>query len=259
MEMTIQKLARLAGVSARTLRYYDETGLLKPIRVNSAGYRIYGSGEVDRLQHILFYRELGLPLDQIKTLLASPDFDSRRALEDHRRALLERRRQLDLLIENVERTMAHLEGRGTMTDKEKFEGFKRSMVEQNEARHGKEAREKYGEAAVNASNAKMMGMTESQMAKMEALSTAIIEKLAVALKTGDPAGPLAQEVAELHRQWLQCCWQSYSREAHAGLGSMYAEDPRFTAFYDDKAGVGAAEFLRDAILHYTGQPGTAAD
>src|SRR5689334_20695829 len=124
MEYTVQKLGQLAGISPRTLRYYDEIGILKPARINSSGYRIYGEIEVDRLQQILFYRELGIDLDTIKELVTSPSFDSANALREHREKLLEKRSQLDLLIANVDKTLALKEGRIIMSDKEKFEGFK---------------------------------------------------------------------------------------------------------------------------------------
>ncbi|MDQ0973298.1 DNA-binding transcriptional MerR regulator [Neobacillus niacini] len=143
MEYTIQKLASLAGVSTRTLRYYDEIGILKPARINSSGYRIYGQEEVNRLQQILFYRELGVGLDSIKEIVTAPTFDGARALREHREKLLEKREQLDLLITNVDKTIALTEGRITMSNKEKFEGFKKKMVEDNEKKYGKEIRDKY--------------------------------------------------------------------------------------------------------------------
>jgi len=90
MEYTVQKLGRLAGISTRTLRYYDEIGILKPARINSSGYRIYGKEEVDRLQQILFYRELGVSLDSIKNIITSPSFNGVEALREHREKLLEK-------------------------------------------------------------------------------------------------------------------------------------------------------------------------
>lgn len=127
IEYTVQKLARLAGVSARTLRYYDEIGILKPARINSSGYRIYGQNEVNRLQQILFYKELGVSLDVIKDIVTSPNYDGLKALRDHREQLLSKRKRLDVLIANVEKTIASMEGRITMTDQEKFEGFKQEV------------------------------------------------------------------------------------------------------------------------------------
>ena len=128
MEYTVQKLANLAGISTRTIRYYDEIGILKPARINSSGYRIYGQREVDRLQQILFYRELGVCLDDIKSIMTDPSFDGAKALEEHLKKLLEKRKQLDLLIANVKKTIAAKEGRIHMSDKEKFEGFKNKCL-----------------------------------------------------------------------------------------------------------------------------------
>jgi DNA-binding transcriptional MerR regulator len=251
VEYTVQKLGNLAGISARTLRYYDEIGILKPARINSSGYRIYGQAEVDRLQQILFYRELGLDLDSIKKIVTAPTFDGAKALREHREKLLEKVEQLEKLIQNVDRTIASTEGRMKMSNKEKFEGFKKKMVEENEKKYGKEIREKYGEERVNQSNAKLMNMTEEEHEAVTKLAQQVQETLAAAFATGDPAGELAQRAADLHRQWLCFYWKEYSKEAHAGLAQMYVDDERFTAYYD-KEQPGTAEFLRDAVWIYTG-------
>ncbi|MBG9944772.1 MerR family transcriptional regulator [Brevibacillus formosus] len=250
MEYTVQKLGLLAGVSTRTLRYYDEIDLLKPARINSSGYRIYGQQEVDRLQQILFYRELGVSLEEIKEILNSPTFDADQALREHREKLLERRAQLDALIANVDLTLAQREGTKTMSDKQKFEGFKQKFIDDNEAQYGEEIRAKYGSDLVDKSNQKIKGMTEQEYAALEQLNEELHETLAQAFATGDPAHELAQKAADLHRQWLSFYWDSYSKEAHAGVAQMYVDDPRFTAYYD-KEQPGVAEFLRDAVAIYT--------
>ncbi|MGJ7911606.1 MerR family transcriptional regulator [Neobacillus sp. LXY-1] len=251
MEYTVQKLASLAGVSARTLRYYDEIGILKPARISSSGYRIYGQSEVDRLQQILFYRELGVNLESIKDIITDPSFDGSTALKEHRQKLLEKREQLNLLIANVEKTIAMTEGRMNMSNQEKFEGFKKIMIDENERKYGKEIRERYGEETVEKSNAKVMNMTQEQYDEATALADRVSKTLAEAFKTGDPAGELAQKTAELHKKWLTFYWSEYSKEAHAGLAQMYVDDERFKAYYD-KEQPGTAEFLRDAIQIYTG-------
>jgi DNA-binding transcriptional MerR regulator len=251
MEYTVQKLGKLAGVSTRTLRYYDEIGILKPARINSSGYRIYGQKEVDLLQQILFYRELGVSLEDIQKIVTDPSFDGASALKEHREKLLEKRAQLDRLIANVEKTIKHSEGGISMSNKEKFEGFKKKMIEDNEKQYGEEAREKYGDEAVEKSNAKVMNMTEEQYKEVTGLEKQLKETLAQAFATGDPAGPLAQKAAQLHKEWLCYFWTQYSKEAHAGLAQMYVDDERFKANYDNEQ-PGTAEFLRDAIRIYTG-------
>ena len=251
MEYTVQKLGKLAGISTRTLRYYDEIGILKPARINSSGYRIYGQAEVDRLQQILFYRELGVSLDNIKNIVTAPSFDGENALKEHREKLLKKRKHLDLLIANVDKTLAVTEGGIKMSNKERFEGFKQKMVEDNEKKYGEEIREKYGNDPIDKSNAKLKNMTEEQYSMVTKLEEQVTETLAEAFKMGNPASDIAQKAADLHRQWLTFYWDSYSKEAHAGLAQMYVDDERFKAYYDAKQ-PGTAEFLRDAIRIYTG-------
>ena len=252
MEYTVKKLGELAGVSTRTLRYYDEIELLKPARTNSSGYRIYGQKEVNRLQQILFYKELGVGLDEIKEILDDPAFDATQALREHRESLLARRAQLDQLIENVDKTIGVKEGRMNMSDQEKFEGFKQKMVEDNEKKYGKEVREKYGNKAVDKSNARVMNMSQEDHENVTGLQQEIKQTLKVAFQNGDPASDEAQKAADLHRQWITFYWGHYSKEAHAGLSQMYVDDERFKAYYDAEQ-EGMAEFLRDAIHIYTGQ------
>ena len=251
MEYTVQKLAQIAGISPRTLRYYDEIGILKPARINSSGYRIYGKKEVDRLQQILFYKELGMNLENIHDIVSSPAFDEVGALRDHRDKLLVKIEQLNLLINNVNKTIESKERGISMRDKEKFEGFKKTLIEDNDSKYGKEIREKYGDDAVDKSYNKINKMTQDEYEQVNKLATEVLKTLNEAFRTGDPSGELAQKAANLHRQWLCFYWDEYSKEAHAGIGQMYVDDERFTAYYD-KDQPGTAEFLRDAILVYTG-------
>ena len=251
MEYTIQKLARMSGVSTRTLRYYDEIHILKPARINSSGYRIYGQEQVDRLQQILFYRELDVSLDEIGKILSSPDFVVQNSLRSHRENLLVKRARLDALIANVEKTLAYAKGETEMADQEKFEGFKQKQIEENERQYGDEIRQKYGKEAVDRSNQKFQNMTKEEYEQVTALNERFMQTLLEAYQTGDPAGELAQQAAGLHRRWLTFYWDSYSKEAHAGLAQMYVDDPRFTAYYD-KNQPGLAAFLRDAVFIFTG-------
>lgn len=252
MEYTVQSLARLAGVSSRTLRYYDEIGILKPARINSSGYRIYGRNEVDRLQQIMFYRELGFSLDTIKEIITSAEFDFIAALREHRVGLLEKRAQLDLLIANVEKTIKANEGGIAMSDKEKFEGFKERLIEENEEKFGEEIRAKYGKEAVEKSNKIFKNMTKEEYDNLTKLGEEVISTLHEAFKQGNPASELAQKAAELHKQWITSCWGNYDKGAHANLAQMYVDDERFRKHYE-KENPGAAEFLRDAIWIYTGR------
>jgi len=248
MPYTVQKLARLAGVSPRTLRYYDQIGLLRPGATSTAGYRLYGPAEVDRLQQILFYRELGFSLDEIRRIVTEPRFDPLEALREHRRRLIAQKERIARLIDNVEKTIAEKEGRGTMTDREKFEGFKRQLLEENESKYGREARAKYGDEAVDRSNERFMNLTPGEYEEVTRLDKAVKDTLEAAFETGDPAGDLAQQAADLHRKWLMFFWPEYNPEAHANLAQMYVDDERFKVHYEKRPGM--TEFFRDAIRIY---------
>lgn len=256
MEYTIKKIAHLSGVSARTLRYYDEIGLLQPKRINSSGYRIYGEQEVDRLQQILFYRSLDMKLEEIKQILANPAFQITTALEEHHQHLLEKRAEIDALLYTVEQTLRYQKGEITMTDTQKFEAFKQGKLQENEAKYGQEIREKYGEETIEASNKKFAHLTEEQVKQMaeteQELFTVLSELLnleAAELEenAADKRKQLQQKAMVLHKQWLSHSWPNYSIEAHQGLAEMYLADERFTAYYDEKVGVGATKELVEAI------------
>ena len=252
MEYTVKALADLAGVTPRTLRWYDQTGLLKPLRTTEAGYRLYGPKQLDRLQDILFYRELGLDLASIRTILDDPAFDRQAALQSHLTELKARRARLDELILTVQRTIDNIKGGTKMTDQEKFEAFKRNAVAAMEAAHGAESRQKYGDAEVDRANACVLALTQEEYEAWKALGGEIHAALAAAVGAGaDPAGPEGQRIAQLHRRWLSYSWEAYTPQAHAGLAELYVSDPRFTAYYDREVS-GCAAFLRDAVRAYTG-------
>lgn len=250
MEYSIREISKMAGVSTRTLRYYDEIGLLSPLRVSSSGYRIYGQEEIRRLQQILFYREFELPLEKIAEIIKKKDFNRENALLEHRDNLLAKRKQIDLMLNNLDDSIREMKGEIKMKDKDKFQGLKEKNLKVNEEKYGKEIREKYGEDVVLKSNIKYQNQSEEVYEKAERLGTEIIEKLHAAMDTKDPESFAAQEVASLHKEWISLYWPVYNKEAHRGLATMYVEDERFRAYYD-KEKEGAAEFLRDSIYVFT--------
>src|SRR5690554_2842817 len=143
LEYTIKDISSMAGVSTRTLRYYDEIGLLSPCRITSSGYRIYGEEEINKLQQILFYREFGLPLERIKHLLGQEGYDREKTLLEHKEKLLEKRKQIDVMMETIEESINDTKGWKKMKDQNKFKGLKEKNLKVNEERYGKEIREKY--------------------------------------------------------------------------------------------------------------------
>ncbi|MBO3445761.1 MerR family transcriptional regulator [Clostridium sp. CCUG 7971] len=250
MEYTIKKLAEIAGVSARTLRYYDEIGLLKPCRINSSGYRIYGQNEVDLLQQILFYRSIDMKLEEIHQIISKSDFDINKALLEHHQQLISRRDQINQLILTVEKTLEYKKGEIKMSDREKFEGFKKEKLEENEAKYGNEIREKYGKETVEASNKKWMNMDEDDLKRMQEIEKEMFESLSKVIESKDLNSEEAKNVFEKHKAWLCFSWPVYSGEAHAGLAKMYVADERFAKYYNDKVGLEAVNILRDIIVKY---------
>lgn len=251
MEYASNQISKMSGISARTLRYYDEIGLLKPARVAPSGYRMYGQAELDTLQQILFYREMDFPLADIKKLLSNPDFDREKAFMDHLAKLNNKRKRLDILIKTVSKSIAAMRGEHIMSDEEKFEGFKQAMLDENERRYGTEIREKYGKETIERSNANIKSMTYERYAEGERLRKEAEDMLKTAMETGDPAGELAQKACDLHGRWLAVFQPEYNKAYHKSLGELYVADERFKAYYD-KIAPGCAEFLRDAIHIYCG-------
>lgn len=249
MMITIQKLAAMAGVSTRTLRYYDQTKLLTPAAINEAGYRLYSQQEIDRLWQILFYKERGLPLGTIKDILDDPDYDARAALTSHLKTLKEERSHLDLLIDTVEKTISERKGNLKMKNEERFDVFKQQLVDENEEKYGEEIREKYGDEKIDKANQKMLKMTEAEYKQFQELSEKILTTLEQAVRDGaSPEDEVGKEIAHLHTQWLKMTWpaSAYTKEAHQGLGEMYVADERFQAFYDKNV-EGCAAFLRNSL------------
>ncbi|MBO4353269.1 MAG: TipAS antibiotic-recognition domain-containing protein, partial [Eggerthellaceae bacterium] len=203
---------------------------------------------------IMVYRACGMSLADISDVLSNPSYDARGVLAHHLATLAARKRELETLMNTVEKTIRSLEGECEMTNEEKFEGLKRAAIADNEARYGTEARKRYGDVAVDAANEKLLAMDQREWNDMNELEQAIIEQLKVAMAEGDPQGAAARELGAMHARWIEMHWGAgaYSPEAHRGLAQGYLADNRFRAYYDERAGEGATEFLVQAIEAYLG-------
>ncbi len=249
--MLINEIAKLSGVTARTLRYYDEIGLLKPSKVWENGYRHYSQEDIDRLQQILFYRELDFKLEKIKMVLDDPNFDIKVALQEQQTLLQEKRNYFDDLIDTIKKTIQSIEGGITMTNEQKFEKFKEQLINENEQKFGQEIREKYGEDEILSSYGKIKNMTEEQYEAAQQLESQLFIRLKEAMEQGNVKSETSMEVVELHKRWLSFYWTKYTKDAHVGLAQMYINDERFIAYYNGRVGNGATLFLHDAIMAYS--------
>lgn len=246
---TIKKMAEMAGVSQRTLRYYDEIGLLKPCEVSEAGYRLYSEKEIDRLQQILFYKYLGFELANIQEIMNQEEYYEVEALRKHLGILKVRQKELATVIRTIENTIAYKGGKMKMSNQEKFQGLKENIVKKNQEKYEKERIEKYGAKAIEEADAKFLSMSKEQYEKQEALSIELNQAIKEAFATKNPNSKEAKRACELHKEWLMGYWTSYTKEAHMGLVNMYVEDTRFKSYYDAIVD-GAAVFLQQAMKVY---------
>ena len=251
MTYQTKQLADLAGVSVRTLRYYDQIGLLKPAWVGDNGYRYYENDQVNRLQQICLYRAMQLPLAEIQKLLAQTTDQQVVSLQQQYQALLQQRKHLDQLLTLVQTTIRTQQEETTMNnDEAKFKVFKAAQLAQNEEHYGDELRERYDEPIVEQSQAKYANLSAADYQRMQAIEAELVTDLAALLKQPTLDDGLAQQVYQLHRQWLSFAWPHYTATMHRGLADMYVADDRFTQYYDQRAGVGATAVLVESIKKY---------
>ncbi|HEY0483553.1 MAG TPA: MerR family transcriptional regulator [Kofleriaceae bacterium] len=245
MAFTVGELSKLTGVTVRALHHYDEIGLVRPSQRTAAGYRLYDEADVLRLQQVLVFRELGVPLDEIGPAIEAAA-DRAALLRKHRAQLADKRGRLDAMLAAVDAALEVLEkGKQTMTPedfKTMFDGFDPTEYED-------EARERWGKTDAyqeSARRTRQYGKAEWEAIKNE--SEAIYARLGQLMRQGAAASdPAVQAVVEDHRQHIDRWFYPCSKRMHQGLGEMYVADPRFTANLDKQAGDGFARFLRDAI------------
>lgn len=247
---TVSEVARLSGVSVRTLHHYDEIGLLKPADIGPNGYRYYGKDELLRLQQILFHRELGFPLDEIAQVLDAPGFDRVAALKAHRERLTDEARRTRRLVRTIDETLAALEGAETMDEQAMYRGFDPEKQARQEAwlvdRYGpgvrtsidavKDIQKAWKQADFDASQAEIAGI-EAEFVK--------------ALTSGLPADSAAvQALTARHRAWIAKQWpMPVSRAAYENLATLYGDHPDFRARYEAQA-AGMTEYLQTAMRSF---------
>jgi DNA-binding transcriptional MerR regulator len=233
---TVGEVAKLAHVSVRTLHHYDAIGLLAPSGRTDAGYRLYTDRDLERLQQVLFYRELGFALEDAQRMLDAKDYDRAKALASQRALLAERLARMQRTLALVDETIAAMERGDTMTKEAMFDAF------------ADEAKAKWGDTPEYAEAQKRTKRYSKEdwaaiRAEMEAIEAAYAEALA------DGASPIdarARDLAERHRRHIDRWYYPCSRAMHAALGNMYVADARFAAHYDQRR-EGLAQFVCDAI------------
>lgn len=243
---TVQKLAKLAGVSVRTLHHYDQIGLLSPSRNEDNGYRVYGQKELARLQQIMLFKELEFPLDQIQQIIDAPTYEPIKALEDQKKILTAKKQRLTRLINTIEQ-MINAQKRGEhMNDQDMFKPF--SMEEMNELQE--EAKKRWGESeAWKQSQERTKHWTKEDYKRIAEDGKKFTQKLADVFTAGTPIeSDEVQQLIDQHHAGIEVFYDC-PLDMYRNLGQMYIDDPRFTAYYD-KFAPGLAVFVRDAIFYY---------
>lgn len=240
MAYTIKEIADLAGVTTRTMRYYDEIGLLSPASMGENGYRYYDEGSLLRLQQILFFRELDVPLKDIQLIMSRPDFNLLRTLEKHRSALQRRAKRLDELIYTIDQTIATITGDWVMTAKDYFGGFDESQYEE-------EARERWGDTPQYAESQKKWACySKEQKEAIKAEGGRLTERMVTRNPNASPDDPAVQAtIGEYHayiNKYFYTCEVGFLR----GLADGWVADARFASNFE-KMRAGGAEFVREAV------------
>lgn len=248
MKYTVHELAKMSGVSVRTLHYYDGIGLLKPSEVAINGYRYYSRKEIVQLQQILFYKELNFSLDEIKEIIFSPSFDRIIAFKDQEKLLILKKKRLEKIISTIRKEIQNWEGGETMT--QKTHNIFDSLDDQELKKYAEEAKQRWGHTdAYKQSVERTKHWSKKDYIKIQKEQTDITKNLAELMKKRmSLKSPEVQKVIERHYNYINQFYDC-SLEFYKNLGEMYVADPRFTAYYD-KFAPGLAAFMRDAIGYY---------
>ncbi|MDP2964738.1 MAG: MerR family transcriptional regulator [Pelolinea sp.] len=240
MAYSIKEIADLAGVTTRTLRYYDEIDLLKPAGTGNNGYRYYDRENLLRLQQILFFRELHVPLDDILLIMSQPDFNLLGALENHRTALRNRASRLKKLIDTVDRTIATIKGEEKMKEKELFEGF-------DETKYEEEARQRWGHTPQYAeSQRKWASYSKEEKQYIKEESGCFAVRMVTTNPNAKPDDPDVQAAIGEYHAYINKYFYTCDVEFMRNLADMWVQDERFAINYE-RIREGGAAFVREAV------------
>ncbi len=249
---TVGKVAALTGLTVRTLHHYDRLRLVVPSGRSRAGYRLYQRDDLSRLQQVMFFRELGFALKDIRRIMAASAFEARLALAAQRALLARKTDRIGAMVAAIDRTLASAAGDSAAPDeKEMFAMFGKFDPKQ----YQEEVRMRWGRTPEFAEAGRRTNQYgPAQWAAIKAESDEITRALANSLERGlSPSDPSVLELAERHRRHIDRWFYPCSHGMHANLGRMYVSDERFAANYE-KVRQGLAAYVRDAIVANAARP-----
>ncbi|PAB61083.1 MerR family transcriptional regulator [Anaeromicrobium sediminis] len=248
MAYKVRELSKLAGISPRTLHHYDHIGLLKPSSVNESRYRLYEDKDLERLQQILFLKELGFKLSEIKEILDDPKYGRERALKEQKNLLILKRKRLDNIIASIDTTLNTMKGVETMKKQDMFNVFDMNEINKHKDEYAKEVREKYDSSIVEECNKKTKSYTKNKWEEICSKGNEFFHKLGTLMNKG-PEDEEVQELIGAYRQYITDNFYECTIEIFEGLGQLYVTDERFTMNID-KNREGLSKFVKDAIEVY---------
>lgn len=243
MAYSVREIADLAGLTTRTIRYYDEIGLLNPVSTGANGYRYYNQDSLLRLQQIRFYRELDLSLDDIHLIMNQPDFNLLDALGNHRQALQGRQKRIQRLINTIDQTILALKDNKTMKEEKYFNGF-------NESEYEEESRQRWGDTSMyKESKQKWSSYSAEQKEGIKAEGGRLAVRMVGSSSDVSPNNPDVQATVGEYLAYLNKYFYSCDPAFLRNLADMWVSDPRYAANYENVR-AGGAEFVRQAVNIY---------
>lgn len=253
MYYTISEVAQMTGLSTRTLRYYDEIGLLRPTKNQDNDYRLYCSNDLERLQTIMFLKEMALSLKTIKQLVQNKEVDLSKLLKEQRSQIVAQVRKYQRILNLLDDTIKHYEEGKHMPDNEKFNAFKQEKIKENEVLYGEELKEKYSESDIKSANEHFSHLTEMEYQTAQDQELMIKAGLRSLIKQNVLLDQLkdnqeAKKVFDAHKTWLKIMSGRYSKDYHQAMADLYVSDERFDQYYQNLTGQPQATIYLSHII-----------
>ncbi|NLS89388.1 MerR family transcriptional regulator [Bacillus subtilis] len=248
MKYQVKQVAEISGVSIRTLHHYDHIELLIPSALTDAGYRLYSDADLERLQQILFFKEIGFRLDEIKEMLDHPNFDRKAALQSQKEILMKKKQRMDEMIQTIDRTLLSVDGGETMNKRDLFAGLSMKDIEEHQQTYADEVRKLYGKEIAEETEKRTSAYSADDWRTIMAEFDSIYRRIAARMIHG-PDDAEVQAAVGAFRDHICQYHYDCTLDIFRGLGEVYITDERFTDSIN-QYGEGLAAFLREAIIIY---------